>query len=146
MASTLGKGQDRWIAIACFTDQEWQALRRVIDPAEQGWAYQEQFSSLDNRKSHEDELDRMLGQWTNEREAKELMSVLQSAKVPAGVVNDSRDLFEDPQLQLRNHFQFPEHPELGRYATDRSEFNLSKTPGDLGQTGAPPWAAYRIRT
>ena len=125
------KGQDRWIAIACFTDQEWQALRRVIDPAEQGWAYQEQFSSLGNRKSHEDELDRMLGQWTNEREAKELMIVLQSAKVPAGVVNDSRDLFEDPQLQLRNHFQFPEHPELGRYATDRSEFNLSKTPGDL---------------
>ena len=30
------KGEDRWIAIACFTDEEWQALRPLIDPTGQG--------------------------------------------------------------------------------------------------------------
>ena len=124
-------GDDRWIAIACFSDEEWQALRRVIHPMGQGWAYQDRFSSLLGRKSREDELERMIGEWTREWEAKELMDTLQSVGVPAGVVNDCRDLFEDAQLAHREHFQFLQHPEIGPYATERSELNLSRTPGSL---------------
>ena len=59
------------------------------------------------------------------------MESLQTAGVPAGVVNDSRDLFDDPQLQHRGHFQWLDHPEIGPYATDRSELNLSLTSGSL---------------
>ena len=125
------RGDDRWIAIACVTDAEWQALRRIIHPAGQGWAYQEAFSDLAGRKAAEDDLDQKLGDWTREREAAELMDTLQQAGVPAGVVNDCRDLFEDPQLTHRSHFQFLDHPEIGPYATDRSELDLSETPGTL---------------
>ena len=60
-----------------------------------------------------------------------LMHRLQAAGIPAGMVNDPRDLFEDPQLQHRQHFQWLDHPEIGPYATDRSEFSLSLTPGYL---------------
>ena len=52
------------------------------------------------------------------------------------MVNDPRDLFEDPQLQHRQHFHWLDHPEIGPYATDRSEFDLSLTPGSL-DTPAP---------
>ena len=52
------------------------------------------------------------------------------------MVNDPRDLFDDPQLQHRRHFQWLDHPEIGPYATDRSEFDLSLTPGSL-DTPAP---------
>ena len=113
------KGEDRWIAIACFTDDEWSALRRVLDPKGQGWAYLESYDTVLGRKSDEDELDRLMGEWTREWNAGELMDVLQQVGVPAGVVNDPRDLFEDAQLKHRRHFSRLTHPELGSYATDR---------------------------
>ena len=125
------EGEDRWIAIACFTDEEWQALCNVMDPMGQGSACQERFSTLLGRKSREDELDQMIGEWTRVWDARQLMHTLQEAGVPAGMVNDPRDLFEDVQLQHRGHFQYLEHPELGRYPSDRSEMDLSRTPGGL---------------
>ena len=51
--------------------------------------------------------------------------------MPAGVVNDCRDLFDDPQLKHREHFTFLDHAEIGPYPSDRSEFDLSLTPGSL---------------
>ena len=125
------KGDDRWIAIACFTDPEWQALCQVMDPTGQGRVHQQRFSTLLGRKSCEDELEKMIGDWTSGWDARELMDTLQSAGVAAGVVNDPRDLFDDPQLVHRRHFQYLDHPEIGRYATERSEMDLSRTPGSL---------------
>ena len=125
------KGEDRWIAIACSTDEEWTALRRVMVAAGRAWACEERFSSLPDRKHHEDELDRLIGEWTREWDSRELMETLQAAGVPAGMVNDSRDLFEDAQLRHREQFQRLEHPEIGQYPSDRSEFKLSRTPGAL---------------
>lgn len=125
------QGDDRWIAIACETGQQWEKLRRFIAPDGDGWPHEERFSSLLGRKSAEDELDGLLGQWTAGRDNRQLMDALQAAGVPAGMVNDCRDLFEDPQLAHRQHFQYLEHPEIGVYATDRSELDLSLTPGKL---------------
>jgi benzylsuccinate CoA-transferase BbsF subunit len=31
----------------------------------------------------------------------------------------------------REHFKYLDHPEIGPYASERSEFNLSRTPGSL---------------
>ena len=124
-------GEDRWIAIACSTDEDWTALRRVIADNGQAWACEERFSSLPGRKHHEDEMDRLIGEWTREWDSRELMETLQAAGVPAGMVNDSRDLFDDAQLRHREHFQRLEHPEIGQYPSDRSEFKLSGTPGNL---------------
>ena len=125
------QGEDRWIAIACATDEQWQTLSRLIFPVGQGWPHEELFSTLLGRKSSEDELDKLIGQWTTGWDSRELMDTLQKAGVPAGMVNDTRDLFEDPQLTYRQHFQYLEHPEIGVYATDRSELDLSRTPGTL---------------
>ncbi|HEY7709078.1 MAG TPA: CoA transferase [Candidatus Entotheonella sp.] len=125
------QGEDRWIAIACFSDAEWHALRQVIAPSGDSWPDQERFSSLRGRKAAEDELDRFMADWTQGWEAKTLMETLQQAGVPAGMVNDTRDLFEDAQLQYRGHYQYLDHAEIGRYASEKSEFNLSRTPGKL---------------
>ena len=128
-------GEDRWLAIACTTDQHWQGLLKVAEP-DGGPLHSDQFATLLGRKANEDELDRLIAQWTIHHDRHQLMQALQEAGVPAGVINDPRDLFEDPQLQHRNHFQWLDHPEIGPYATDRSEFELSLTPGGL-DTPAP---------
>jgi crotonobetainyl-CoA:carnitine CoA-transferase CaiB-like acyl-CoA transferase len=56
------------------------------------------------------------------------MHTLQAEGVPAGLVETTRDLFEDPQLKHRGHFVFLEHPVIGLHPFDNSEFRLSKTP------------------
>ena len=129
-------GEDRWIAISCQTDQEWQTLSRLMAPEGADVGDWSRFSTLAGRKSMEDELDRMVADWTKEQDGQVLMHALQEAGVPAGVVNDCRDLFEDPQLCHRQHFTFLDHPEIGPYGSDRAEFNLSKSPGSL-DTPAP---------
>ena len=128
-------GEDRWLAIACSSDAHWQGLLRVAEP-DGGPLHSEAFATLLGRKANEDDLDRLVAQWTVQCDRHELMRALQEAGVPAGVINDPRDLFEDPQLQHRGHFQWLDHPEIGPYATDRSEFELSLTPGSL-DTPAP---------
>ena len=125
------QGDDRWIAIACFNDEEWQSLCRAMDPPSADQLAQERFATQTGRKANEDDLDRIIAQWTSNWESAELMTTLQSFGVAAGKVNDCRDLYEDPQLKHRGHFQYLEHPEMGRYASDTSEWRLSQTPGNL---------------
>jgi len=124
-------GDDRWIAIACFADDEWSNLRKVMSCLGSDLPEPERFATLLGRKTNEDDLEQLISQWTAQWNAPELMDTLQQAGVPAGVVNDCRDLFEDAQLQHRGHFQYLDHPEMGPYASDRSEMNFSLTPGKL---------------
>lgn len=124
-------GEERWIAIACFNDAEWQVLAGVIKRLGEGWAGEERFATFEARKNSEDDLDRLMAGWTSGWDSLELMHTLQAAGVAAGVVNDTRDLFSDAQLKHRGHFVYLDHPEMGVYATERSEMELSLTPGSL---------------
>jgi len=123
------RGEDRWCTIACETDAEWEALCRVMGSPP--WTQEERFTTLLGRKAHEDDLDALIGQWTQGWEARELMWTLQQAGVPAGVVQTSQDLFDDPQLQHRGHFVFMDHPEVGHHPVQRSEFRLSEAPAEF---------------
>lgn len=122
------QGDDRWCTIACTTEAHWQALRQAM--GQPAWAQDERFATLGGRKTHEDELEAHLAQWTQEWQAHALMQMLQQAGVPAGVVQTNKDLFEDPQLAHRGHFVFFEHPGVGRHPVQRSEFRLSRAPAE----------------
>jgi benzylsuccinate CoA-transferase BbsF subunit len=123
------RGEDRWCTIACQTDTEWEALCQVMGSPP--WTHEERFATMLGRKTDENELDRLLSAWTQGWEAYELMRTLQQAGVPAGVVQTTQDLFDDPQLQHRGHFVFMDHPEVGRHPVQRSEFRLSQAPGEF---------------
>ena len=47
-------GTDRWIAIACFTDEEWRGLARTA--ARQAWLDDRRFATLADRMMHQDAL------------------------------------------------------------------------------------------
>ena len=57
--------------------------------------------------------------------------MLQQVGVPAGVVNNPKDLLEDPQLKARGHFFELTHNVLGKHYCQGPGFKLSKTPADL---------------
>lgn len=126
-----GGDSDRWVAIAVHTDDQWAALRDEMIADGYADAASGEFRTFRVRKAHEDKLDGIIAQWTVTQERRALMQRLQAVGVPAGVVNDTHDLFDDAQLQHRNHFTWLDHPEMGPYATDYSEMHLSATPGRL---------------
>ncbi len=124
------RGEDRWCAIAVFTNEEWRILCRAIgNPA---WTDSPRFSTLQARKENEDELDRLVEEWTVNHPAEEVMTMMQAVGVGAGVVQTGKDLLEhDPQLRHRHFFWELDHPEIGKYRARGPAFVLSKCPCEL---------------
>jgi benzylsuccinate CoA-transferase BbsF subunit len=121
------QGEDRWCAIAVSTEEEWQSFCRVLGhPA---WTKDPRFATLQKRQENEEELDRLVNEWTMNLTDDEVMLKLQAAGVGAGRIGTTQDQMDnDPQLKFRNFYQEREHPELGKYHPPRQPCVLSKTP------------------
>lgn len=123
------QGQERWLSIAVATDEEWRAFVQVMgNPT---WAQEERFSTLASRKTNEEALNRLVGAWTESKDALLLETQLQQAGVAAGLVAKQSDLFEDPQLKDRGFFVWCDHKVMGRSPYDGLMSHLSKTPGSV---------------
>lgn len=96
------QGEDRWCAISVRDQDEWRAFCRVVGRAE--LLSDARFTDLSARLAHRGELDAIVAEWTAARTAEEVMTSLQAAGVPAGVVQTGADLLKDPQLRHRNYF------------------------------------------
>ena len=132
-------GEDRWLAITVFTDDEWHAFTDAIgSPA---WASEERFASAESRLRHADDLDKLVESWTSAQNAEEAMHLLQDAGVAAGVVQTGQDLAEnDPHLRERGIFQqVPDAAGVMR-TIERAPYKLSLTPGSVTR-GAPEFGA-----
>lgn len=120
------RGDDRWCAITVSNDDEWAGFKRATDNP--SWTDDERFATLSSRLKNAAELDRLVEGWTGKRAADEVMSLLQKEGVPAGAVQDARDLADDPQLKARGFFIELEHPELGKTTSDATPIKLSDAP------------------
>ena len=117
------QGENRWCAIAVFTDEEWQGFKRAL--GKPAWAADKRFATLSGRVENKAELDRRVGAWTKRHTTEEVMAKLQANGVAAGVVQDAADLARDPQLKTRGFFI--DRPEIGKLV-DASPIRLSETP------------------
>jgi benzylsuccinate CoA-transferase BbsF subunit len=120
-------GEDRWCAIASFSEEEWKSFCRVIgNPA---WTEDHKFSTFEKRKENEKELNKLVGEWTIIHTDEEVMNLMQAAGVGGGRIGTSKDQMEnDPHLKYRNFYQEQDHPEIGKYRPPRQPCLLSKTP------------------
>ncbi len=119
-------GDDRWCVIAVFSDEEWQKLCRVMGQPK--LALDPRYATGSRRKENEDEVERIVGEWTGNLPAEEVMAILQGAGVPAGLVETAEDLHKDPQLKHRGHFWVFDHPAFGPHTVEAPAFQLSRTP------------------
>ncbi len=142
----------RWIAIACFTEDEWTRLKAALGRPD--WCDLERMRRKWQRLNEQKEIDRHLSNWTWEMTRKpedpeeaeiegvegvrirkyashELMQYLQSYGVPAGVVQTAEDMHNDPQMKHRGHYWKLEHPTMGLRTYDGPSFRLSATPAEL---------------
>lgn len=123
-------GADRWCAISVFTDEEWANFCKVTgNPA---WTKDNRFRTLAGRRATEEELNRLVDEWTMTHSAEEVMELMQAGGVAAGVLKTTEDLVEhDPQLAHRHHYWRLDHPEIGEYVAPGPPFKLSKSPAEV---------------
>lgn len=106
-------GEDRWVAITVFDDDEWTALADAMgSPA---WTSDPMFATQMARFDHQDQLDAHIAAWTSTRDRHEVMHLLQAFGVRAGAVQDAQDLSEtDPQIAAHGTFFELGHPIIGQ--------------------------------
>ena len=127
------KGDNKYCVIAVFTDEEWKSFCEVLGNS--GWINSTKYASLQARKMHETELEEQVNKWTEQYTPQEVMTMMQKAGVPAGVVQNGQDIVDfDPQVKARDLLLKMHHPVVGDYLHTRWPFILSKTPADI-QTG-----------
>ncbi len=123
------RGDDAWCVIACFTEEEWQALCGVMgDPR---WTGDPSFASLEQRLEHRAELDRHVGEWTRGYTPRQVMRMLQKAGVASGVVQSGEDLIYDHHLRARSYLTPMDHPDTGPVEYPGVTIRLSETPGRI---------------
>lgn len=125
-------GADRWLAIAVCTDRQWGALTQIMGREDLASAY----PTVEDRWRAEDEIESSIGAWLSDQDADDVEALLRASGVPCGVVYDSREVMNDPQLTHRDYFQYTEHPSVGQVLSPAASFVLSETPA-RAQTAAP---------
>jgi crotonobetainyl-CoA:carnitine CoA-transferase CaiB-like acyl-CoA transferase len=108
------QGDDRWIAIALPTAEDWLSLRQLAGLADANTA---------------DARDAAIGAWCRNQQGPLLMMQLQQTGIAAGVVQDIEDLMEaDPQLAARGSLVPIDHARLGRFGHLRTPMTFSRSP------------------
>jgi len=106
------RGDDKWVAIAVQTDQEWQTLRRAMgSPA---WADDPVFDAAGGRQLRQRELDDGIASWTRHYTHYEIMHLLQPLGIAAAPCLNVHELAADPHLQARGFLVEFDHKEIGR--------------------------------
>ena len=97
------QGEDRWCAIAVHNDEQWAGLLRAMgDPV---WGGEPEFTTLTARLANQDRLDALIGEWTAQLTADEVMERLQREGVPASVVSQGDDLYASEHLKARDFYR-----------------------------------------
>jgi len=117
-------GEDRWCAIAVFTDDDWLRFRRAI--GQPGWADSQDYATVDGRLNQVSRLENLVEAWTQRHSPEEVASLLQNAGVTAAVVENESDLTRDPQLKHRGFFHELGHSNgMGNYVYGGTPVQMS---------------------
>lgn len=121
-------GTERWAAIACESDTDWDALKKALaaqdldDP---------RFATLAQRKANEDALDAAIAAATAPCDRDELVAGLVAAGLPAAPVLNAHEIAADVGLRERGTIAEVAHPEAGRWPQ-------AIAPWQFARAGAPP--------
>jgi crotonobetainyl-CoA:carnitine CoA-transferase CaiB-like acyl-CoA transferase len=134
------RGDDRWIAIAVQSDDDWAALCRVAEFRD--LAADAALATLSGRKREEVRLDARIEAWTAALDAADVEASLQAAGVAAHAVLDTHALGDEPMLRHRRHFWRIAHPLHGETVIESSRVLFSRTP-PIVPASAPTYGSDR---
>jgi crotonobetainyl-CoA:carnitine CoA-transferase CaiB-like acyl-CoA transferase len=115
-------GDDRWIAIAIVSDDDWTRFRLAL-----GWPDDPALTTLAGRLARAD-LDARVAAWTRERTADDAAAILQAAGVSAAPVWTSDEIRDDPHLAARRAIVTVDHGAIGSERHAGNPIRFSRTP------------------
>ena len=104
------KGNDEWCVIGIFNEKEWGKLIRAMGSP--SWTKDPKFATMEERKKNEDQLDLLITELTLQHTREEVWA-LQKEGISVGMVQNARDILEDPHLKARNYFRYVDNSEAG---------------------------------
>ena len=122
-------GDDRWVVIACESDEQFAGLCRAMGTPEM--AADPRVATNEARKANEADLDAIISTWTASRGHYEAMHQLQRFGVPGGAVLTTPELLADPHLRSRGAWVQHTHPDAGTWEMEAPPWKLSNTPGHI---------------
>jgi benzylsuccinate CoA-transferase BbsF subunit len=135
-------GEDVWCAIQVETDAGWQALVEVLGRPQ--WMTDTRFETLMGRSQSIDTIEVKLAEETRKHDVGELVSRLQARGVASSVVETSRDVMEDAQLNARGYWRAIDHAEMGRITVNVPPF-FSAEEGRKREPAPPPLLGEQTR-
>jgi crotonobetainyl-CoA:carnitine CoA-transferase CaiB-like acyl-CoA transferase len=106
------QGDDNWVVISVGSDEEWNSLGKAL--GNPPWIKDERFATPLGRLENQDELNKLIGVWTIERDHYQVMHILQEGDVAAGAVLNGKELLLEPHLKERGFWDIVDHRIIGR--------------------------------
>jgi crotonobetainyl-CoA:carnitine CoA-transferase CaiB-like acyl-CoA transferase len=122
-------GDDQWVTIAVEDDEQFAALCRAMGRPE--LAADTRFADVVSRYRNQEELDRIVGEWTRQLAPQAVTQALQAAGVAAAPVLGVPALFDDAHLRARGFWESVSHPDAGTWDVDGVPWRLSRSPAHI---------------
>lgn len=103
------RASDGWVTLGAATHADWLALLDVMGRAD--LREHPDFSRVEWRVPHNDEVDRIVGEWTSRVTVREAIERLRAADVPCGAVRTAQEAIAWGQLAARNMVQALRRPD-----------------------------------
>ncbi len=119
---------NNYVGIVVASDKEWKQFCEVLgDPS---WSKEVKFADSLSRWHNQDELDKLIEQWTIQHTHYEIMSNLQKVGVRAGAVLNNDEFIKDPHLKERGFLQVVDRSIVGPhpYPIPTASMKFSKSP------------------
>ena len=110
-------GDDQWIALSVGSDEEWQALCRLM--GRKNLAEAPRFSDILSRRRNHDEMDELISAWTAGVDKYELMHLMQRQGIASGPVLTGKDVHFDPHYRSRGFLERVSYPPERKMGTPR---------------------------
>jgi len=120
------RGEDRWVTIAVSTEEEWRAFYNALGNPH--WTEDGRFIDASSRRQNQEELDRLVSEWTRRHTDYEVTEILQRVGVAAAPVLTGDMVAEDPHVRERNILVEMEHSQIGERLVVGPPWKLSSTP------------------
>ena len=130
--------QDGFIAIICVGEKHWKSLLDAMQRPDLG--QDARFVDLKSRVANIDDVDALVGEFTQRYAKKELFDLLMKHRVACAPVRDLEEVVNDEHMHSRRALEWIQHPIYGRVCLPNSPMRYDgvepreiKPSGELGR-------------
>jgi crotonobetainyl-CoA:carnitine CoA-transferase CaiB-like acyl-CoA transferase len=123
------RARDGKVAIVSTTTRQWKDLTEIIGRPDM--AADPKFSNLIAQIHNHEEAVRLIEEWTTAHTSQEILSILESKKIPCGVAYTIEQVTDDENLKQRGMFQKVRHEKYGDIDIPGFPFKFSDATGSI---------------